>query len=136
VSPIVLWNPNRISESGLDFYLVNCRRFWPYHLHERFLEEEALHFLALKHYQVEYALISVIFKVDELLELIRCKQPKKLGMKGEVDCNERVTDIEKLMLEEDNQTVNLKANDKKHINTGMNISNCKVPDKEASFGYM
>jgi hypothetical protein len=69
---VCVWDPARISSDALSFYIENMKKLWPYHLFD-WLEEEALHFLALKNYQVEITLLCVLHQVDQLLDLIKTK---------------------------------------------------------------
>lgn len=46
------------------------RKLWPQHLFY-YREEIALMYLAFKSYNIENALLAVILKVDELIQLIR-----------------------------------------------------------------
>jgi hypothetical protein len=56
----------------IDYYLKNIEELWPIDQFH-YQEEVALFYLHLKEYDVEHALTSLIFNIDELIKLLISK---------------------------------------------------------------
>lgn len=64
-----MWDPDRLSQREVDNYLETARQAWPHHIYS-FVEEAALCFLALRDYNCEQAIESLVKNVDEVLILM------------------------------------------------------------------
>eukprot|EP00347_Sterkiella_histriomuscorum_P008607 403344447 len=71
------WDPERISEFQLNNYLQNIENHWPHHIFH-YQEEIALLYLQLKNYDVESALSSVLYNIDELVKLLLVIKKKRI----------------------------------------------------------
>lgn len=64
------------SLSVIDYYLSNMQLLWPYQ-YFHYQEEVALQFLHLKKYDIELALSTVLYDMDQLVQLLLVTRRKR-----------------------------------------------------------
>mmetsp|Transcript_14142 Transcript_14142/g.24022 ORF Transcript_14142/g.24022 Transcript_14142/m.24022 type:complete len:104 (+) Transcript_14142:374-685(+) len=72
------WRSDRLPPDVVDFYLREAKKNWPSQLVYKYKEEKALHFLHLKDYKVDEALLSIVYDVEELTKLIKLMKRQKV----------------------------------------------------------
>lgn len=99
-----VWDASRLDDKLVDYYLEHAKKLWPMNAQLKYSEDIALHFLCLKSYNIEEAIVSFIYDKCQVHRLI------------EVHCHERI-DMGKLKLEM--ETTNIKQPSERELRTRM-----------------